>query len=32
MCVYDEHPLAGPDIQYQAPESRSRFTTPFNEK
>ena len=23
MCVYDEHPLAGPDLQYQAPDSRS---------
>ena len=23
MCVYDEHPLAGGDIQYQAPNSWS---------
>ena len=25
MCVYDEHPLAVQDIQYQAPDSQSRF-------
>ena len=31
MCVYDKHPLAGPDIQYRAPDSRSRYTTAFNE-
>ena len=31
MCVYDEHPLAGRDIQYQAPDSRSRYATPFDE-
>ena len=31
MCVYNEHPLAGRDIQYRAPNSRSRHTTPFDE-
>ena len=31
ICVYDEHPLAGWDIQYQAPDSRSRCTTPFDD-
>ena len=31
MCVYDEHLLAGQDIQYRAPDSRSRYTTPFGE-
>ena len=31
MCVYDEHPLAGRDIQYRASHSRSRYTTPFDE-
>ena len=31
MCVYDEHPLAGQDIQYRAPDSQSRYTTPFDE-
>ena len=31
VCVYDEHPLAGRDIQYQAPNSQSRYTTPFDE-
>ena len=31
MCVYDEHPLAGREIQYRAPDSQSRYTTPFNE-
>ena len=30
MCVYDEHPLAGQDIQYRAPDSWSRYTTPFD--
>ena len=29
-CVYDEHPLAGRDIQYWAPDSRSRYTTSFD--
>ena len=24
ICVYDEHPIAGRDIQYQAPDSQSR--------
>ena len=28
MCVYDEHPLAGRDIQYRAPDNRSRYTLP----
>ena len=31
VCVYDEHLLAGQDIQYLAPNSRSRYTTPFDE-
>ena len=26
MCVYDEHPLAGRDIQFQTPNSRSRHS------
>ena len=30
MCVFDEHLLAGRDIQYRAPDSQSRYTTPFN--
>ena len=30
ICVYDEQPIAGQDIQYQAPDSRSTYTTPFN--
>ena len=29
ICVYDEHPIAGRDIQYWAPDSRLRYTTPF---
>ena len=28
-CVYDKHPLAGWDIQCQAPDSRSRYATPI---
>ena len=28
--VYDEHPIAGQDIQYQAPDNRSRYTKPFD--
>ena len=31
MCVYDEQPIAGRDIQCQAPDSRSRYTTPFDD-
>ena len=31
MCVYDEHPIAGQDLQYQAPVSQSRYSTPFDE-
>ena len=31
MCVYDDHLLAGQDIQYLAPNSRSRYTAPFDE-
>ena len=27
MCVYDEHPLAGRDIQYWAAKSWSKYTT-----
>ena len=30
ICVYDEHLIAGQDIQCRAPYSWSRFTTPFN--
>ena len=30
ICVYYKHPIAGWDKQYQAPETRSRYTTPFN--
>ena len=30
ICVYDEHPIAGRDIQYQAPDSWSEYTTPFD--
>ena len=26
-CVYDEHPVAGRDIQCQVPDSQSRYTT-----
>ena len=29
--MYDEHPLAGQDIQYWAADSGSRYTTPFDE-
>ena len=31
ICVYVEHSLAGRDIQYLAPDSRSRCTTPFDD-
>ena len=31
VCVYDEHPLAGREIQYWAPHNWSRYTTPFDE-
>ena len=31
MCVYDEHQLAGQDIQYLATNSWSRYTTSFDE-
>ena len=31
ICVYDEHPIAGQDIQFRAPDSRSRHTTPFDD-
>ena len=31
MCMYDKHPLASQDIQYQATKRRSRYTTPFDE-
>ena len=30
MCVYDKHPLAGREIQYRAPNSWSRYTTPID--
>ena len=30
MCVYDKYPLTGRDIQYQAPNNRSRYTTPLD--
>ena len=29
--ICDEHPLASPDIQYPAPDSQSRCTTPFDD-
>ena len=31
MRVYDKHPLGSPDIQYQATDSRSRYTKPLDE-
>ena len=31
ICVYNEHPIAGRDIQCRAPYSQSRYTTPFDE-
>ena len=31
VCVYDEHPKAGRDKQYWAPDSRSKYKTPFDE-
>ena len=31
ICVYDELPLAGRDIQYRAPDSRLRCTTPLDD-
>ena len=31
ICVYEEHPIAGWDIQYWAPDSWSRYKTPFGE-
>ena len=31
ICVYDEHPIAGRDIQCRALYSRSRYTTPFDD-
>ena len=31
ICVYDEHPIAGRDIQYRAPDSRSRYATPLDD-
>ena len=30
--VYDEHPMAGRDIQYRAPGSWSEHTSPLNNK
>ena len=30
ICVYDEHLIAGWDIQWRAPNGQSRFTTPFD--
>ena len=27
ICVYDEHPIGGQDIQYQAPNSQSRYSS-----
>ena len=29
--MYDKHPIAGGDIQCQAPNSWSRYTTPFGD-
>ena len=31
ISVYDEHPLAGQDIQYRASDGWSRYTTPFDD-
>ena len=31
MCVYDDHPVTGWDLQYRATDSRSRDTTPFDD-
>ena len=31
ICVFDEHPIAGRDIKFLAPDSRSRYATPFND-
>ena len=31
ICVYDEHPIAGQDMQCWAPDSRSRYKTPFDD-
>ena len=31
ICVCDEHPIAGQDMQCQAPDSWSRYTTPFDD-
>ena len=31
ICVYDKHPIAGRDIQCRAPDSQSRYTTPFGD-
>ena len=31
ICVYDENPIGGRDIQYRAPDSRSEYTTPFDD-
>ena len=28
ICVHDEHPIAGRDIQYRAPDSQSRYMSP----
>ena len=30
ICVNDEHPLAGQDIKYRAPDSRSRIPYRIN--
>ena len=29
--MYDEHPMAGQDIQYGAPNIQTRYTTPFDD-
>ena len=31
ICVYDEHPIAGGDIQYRAPDCQSRYTKSFDD-
>ena len=31
ICVYDEYLLAGRDLQCRAPNSRSRYTAPFDD-
>ena len=30
-CAYDEHPIAGRDIQCRVPDSQSGYTTPIKQ-